>query len=64
MLVAILGIGTTEDTFHILGTLPLLIDILKSIVRELAIDCAVPLSIIITGNPIRTRSFTGIKAIK
>ena len=45
MLVAVLGIGTTEDTFHILGTLPLLIDILKSIVRELAIDCAVPLSI-------------------
>ena len=56
MLVAVLGIGTTEDTFHILGTLPLLIVILKSIVTELAIDCAVPLSIIITRNPIRTNT--------
>ena len=44
MLVAVLGIGTTEDTSTFWG-LPLLIDILKSIVRELAIDCAVPLSI-------------------
>ncbi len=45
MLVALLGIGTTEDTFHFWGTLPLVMDQLKSIVKELVIERAVPLSI-------------------